>query len=122
MDGKTVSKSELHKLGGDKNITVKILEENESSDGSSKVFIAKSINSDDDEIIELHTEGDSDAVVKTIIVDSENSGDSNVIRLDTKNGAKPLIFIDGKKASEKAMKALRPDQINRSMSLKEKRP
>ena len=111
VDGKTVSESELHKMGEDKNMTIKILEDNETSDGRRKVFIAKSINSDDNEIIELHTEGDSDTRVKTVIIDSETSGDSDDAIFVATDGAKPLIFIDGKKASEKKMKALRPDQI-----------
>jgi len=111
VDGKTVSASEVHKLGEDKNMTIKILEDSETSDGSKKVFIAKSINSDDNEIIELHTEGDSDTRVKTVIIDSETSGDSDDAIFVATDGAKPLIFIDGKKASEKTMKALSPDQI-----------
>jgi hypothetical protein len=98
-------------MGEDKNMTIKILEDNETSDGRRKVFIAKSINSDDNEIIELHTEGDSDTRVKTVIIDSETSGDSDDAIFVATDGAKPLIFIDGKKANEKKMKALRPDQI-----------
>ncbi|MGB5315075.1 MAG: M56 family peptidase, partial [Robiginitalea sp.] len=57
------------------------------------------------------TGDDSGTVVKTIIVDTEDSGDSDKLHFISKDGSKPLIFIDGKKASEKEMKALNPDQI-----------
>ena len=112
VDGKTVSASELHELGEEKNMTIKIIEGEETSDGTENVFIVKKIRGEDqDEVIEWRTGDDSGTVVKTIIVDTEDSGDSDKLHFISKDGSKPLIFIDGKKASEKEMKALNPDQI-----------
>ncbi len=106
--------SEIHfsSGSGNHNVWVYDSEGDETSEGAENVFIVKKIRGEDqDEVIEWRTGDDSGTVVKTIIVDTEDSGDSDKLHFISKDGSKPLIFIDGKKASEKEMKALNPDQI-----------
>ena len=61
-----------------------------------------------------------------IVRDSDDEGDIEVIEggsgsfffLDSGKGEKPLFYIDGKKASEQEVKALKPDAIDKIEVLK----
>ncbi len=111
VDGKEVSEEELHEAGAHKNIFVKVIDGD--GDSESNIFTID-IDEDDDDgnTMIWHTDDGSESKHKKIIINSEKSGDYDTqMKVISTDGKKPLIYIDGKKANEKAMDALDPDQI-----------
>ena len=112
LNGEEITEEELHKMGGSKKITVKVLGDGDDAGSEEEVQEIRIIGADSgDEIIEINTTGDKTTKYKTVIIDKEKSGEHDNLHVITTDGKEPLYFIDGKKASKKKMDNLNPDQI-----------
>ena len=114
VDGKEVSREDYGKEGKAEKIFVKMLETDEDPDVEVEIKEIRVTEDGVDRVIEVVPQGGEKAKYKAITIDLDKSGDfshgkSKVTFLD--EGKDPLIFIDGKKASQKKMDKLNPDQI-----------
>ncbi len=111
---------EIRQIDGDTLITVngepvepaKWKQIGESGEKGHKIIVTKTVKSDDKHIT-LFSDSDDEADIEVI-----KGGSGNYFFIDSGKGEKPLFFIDGKKASEKEVKALDPDAIEKMEVLK----
>lgn len=112
VDGKEVSESELHEDGAHKNVFVKVMDSDGGEDADIRIQTIDGNQDSDENTFVIHSGEGSSSKYRKVIIDTEKSGDfDGDIKFISTDGKKPLIYIDGKKANEKAMKALSPDQI-----------
>lgn len=116
VDGKEVSREELREQGEANKIFIKMLETDNTSEADIQIHnIEVQEDGKSERIIRMSPDAKDSVRYRAIVIDSEKSGDfphgkqSKMSFYSTGNN--PLIFIDGKKASKKDMKALAPDQI-----------
>ena len=127
VDGKTVNREELHEMADEKNVTVRVMRtdgdsedgtfiirediKGVDSDGSSYIIMENMEGDDTEKVIRWNAKGSSGASYSTVIINDDDVKHGDHTRVIVTDGKKPLILIDGKKANEKAMKELDPDQI-----------
>ncbi len=127
VDGKTVTREELHEIGDEKKVTVRVMRtdgdsedgtfiirediKGVDSDGSSYIIMENMEGDDTEKVIRWNAKGSSGASYSTVIINDDDFKHGDHTRVIVTDGKKPLILIDGKKANEKAMKELDPDQI-----------
>ena len=117
VDGKEVSREDFGKEGRAQRIFVKMLETDEDPEVEVEIKeIRVREDGDTEQIIEIRPEGDEKARYKTIVVEADknvdiSNEDAKFVFYRSGKGEKPLIFIDGKKANQKKMNKLDPDQI-----------
>jgi beta-lactamase regulating signal transducer with metallopeptidase domain len=113
INGEEINIEELHEDGAHKNVFVKIIGSDEDIDEEDEIYSIELYQGDEDEnTMVWHSKDGNETKYRKVVIDTEESGDfDSEIKFISTNGKKPLIFIDGKKASEKAMKDLSPDQI-----------
>lgn len=122
MDGKEIKLEELQQDGDSKKIMIKML--GDGTDSEEEVILKQikvKEGGDHEQIIivggdahgdhtgtkkmKVHLTSDSDNEVNTVIINTDDTGGVNF------SDSNALFYIDGKKASRKAVKDLDPDQI-----------
>jgi hypothetical protein len=112
INGEEVDPGQMAEDGKAKKIFVKMLETSDDPDVEVKIHkIEVSGDGDREKIIEVTSDQTSGGTYKTFVIDAETAGDSHGMHVINTGGKKPMIFIDGKKASKKEMDELGPDQI-----------
>jgi hypothetical protein len=122
LNGKEVTREELHEAGDAQKVMIKML--GDGTDSEEEVILKEirmKEGGDHEQIIivggdahgdhsgtkkmKVHVTADSDDEVNTFIINTDDAGGINF------SDSNALFFIDGKKASRKAVKELDPDQI-----------
>jgi len=116
VDGKEVSREDYGKEGKAEKIFVKMLETDEDPDVEVEIKEIRVTEDGEERIIEITPEGDEKAKYKVITIEADENvdipnEDAKFVFYGGSEGEQPLIFIDGKKASQKKMDKLDPDQI-----------
>jgi len=81
-----------------------------NSEGNSYIILEDREGENSENSIRWNTKSSSGANYSTVIINDDDVKHADHTRVIVTDGKKPLIFIDGKKANEKKMKALHPDQ------------